>query len=131
MERQLNLAQIAETAEAIVSATKECSGSQLSETLGQLKALLRKLAPAEDALEAALVREASGRSSHPAPEELGKFDHVSEADETAHPEHELSRLVALFPAIDAAQIEDIVEEAGSVDTAKQLLMDISGASDTI
>ena len=131
MERQLNLNQIAETAEAIVSATKECSGSQLSETLGQLKALLRKLAPAEDALEAALVREASGLSSHPAPEELVKFDHVSEADETAHPEHELSRLVALFPAIDAAQIEDIVEEAGSVDTAKQLLMDISGASDTI
>ena len=132
VERQLNLAQIAETAEAIVSATKECSGSQLSETLGQLKALLRKLAPAEDALEAALVREASGLSSHPAPEELVKFDHVSDAaDETSHPEHELSRLVALFPAIDAAQIEDIVEEAGSVDTAKQLLMDISGASDTI
>jgi hypothetical protein len=44
---------------------------------------------------------------------------------------ELCRLYGLFPTIDSASIDSILEESGSVDGALQVLKDITGATDQI
>lgn len=48
-----------------------------------------------------------------------------------HKHQELAKLYGLFPAIDAAAIDSVLEEAGSIDGAFQVLKDVSGATDTI
>eukprot|EP01043_Picozoa_sp_COSAG02_P035695 COSAG02_NODE_2573_length_8501_cov_5.214473_1_plen_803_part_10 len=43
----------------------------------------------------------------------------------------LARLYGLFPSIDSASIDSILEESGSIDGALQVLKDITGATDQI
>ena len=53
------------------------------------------------------------------------------AKKEEHQHQELAKLYGLFPSIDSATIDSMLEEAGSIEGAFQVLMDVSGATDTI